>query len=139
MIDQLKEAYPVERLCTVLEMPRSSYYYQAVNPPENGLTEAIEQLLLRRPFFGYRRIQAQLKREGRTVNHKVIRHIMKTLGIERKVGRVRIRTTDSSHPHWRYPNRIQGLPATRPDQICVLFCDFDRGQVFREFATENLS
>ncbi len=58
MIAQLKASYPIERLCAVLDCPRSSYYYQAV--PNNHATrvEAVEQLLLRKPFFGYRRIAA---------------------------------------------------------------------------------
>jgi hypothetical protein len=37
----------------------------------------------------------------------------------RSVGRVRVQTTDSQHPHPRYPNRIQGLQLTRPDQVWV--------------------
>ena len=44
-------------------------------------------LLLRKPFFGYRRIAAQLKREGRVVNTKVVRRILKELGVQRQVGR----------------------------------------------------
>ena len=119
MITQLKETYPVDRVCAALGYARSSYYYEAIARPDDGLVEAVEQLLLRRPFFGYRRVKAQLQREGRTVNHKVVRRIMADLGIQRKVGQVRIRTTDSSHPHWRYPNLVQGLPPTRPDQIWV--------------------
>ncbi len=82
-----------------------------------ALVEAGEQLLLQKPFFGYRRIAAQLKREGQTVNTKVIRQILKGLGVRRKVGQVRIRTTDSSQPHWRYPNLVQGVYPTRPDQV----------------------
>lgn len=77
----------------------------------------MEQLLLRKPFYGYRRIAAQLKREGQTVNTKVIRQILKDLGIHRPVGQVRIRTRDSSQPHWRYPNLVQGVHSTRPDQV----------------------
>jgi transposase InsO family protein len=119
MIGQLKDMYPVERLCAVLDCPRSSYYYQPSRGDATELSEAIEQLLLRRPFFGYRRIAAQLRREGRTVNTKVVRRILKALGLQRKVGQVRIRTTDSSHPHWRYPNLVQGVQPKRPDQVWV--------------------
>jgi transposase InsO family protein len=32
---------------------------------------------------------------------------------------MRIQTTDSHHPHPRYPNRIKGLNLTRPDQVWV--------------------
>lgn len=119
MIAQLKDSYPVERLCAVLDCPRSSAYYVPSGRDDSQIVEAIEQLLLRKPFFGYRRIAAQLKREGRTVNTKVVRRILKELGLQRKVGQVRIRTTDSSHPHWRYPNLVQGWQPIRPDSVWV--------------------
>ena len=60
---------------------------------------------------GYRRIAAQLRREGQTVNTKRVRRILKELGVQRKIGQVRIRTTDSSHP-----NLVQGIQLTQPDQ-----------------------
>jgi putative transposase len=91
MIAQLKDSYPVERICAVLDCPRSSYYYPPSGHDDTERVEAIEQLLLRKPFFGYRRIAAQLRREGHTLNTKVVRHILKELGIQRKVGQVRIR------------------------------------------------
>lgn len=119
MIGQLKDTYPVERICAVLGCPRSSYYYEAMVGTDDGLVEAIEQVLLHRPFFGYRRVTAQLKREGWLVNSKVVRRILKALGVQRKVGQVRIRTSDSSHPHWRYPNLLQGWQPLRPDEVWV--------------------
>ena len=119
MIAQLADRYPVERICKVLDCPRSSYYYGPSGHDDTELVEVIEQLLLRKPFFGYRRIAAQLKREGRVVNTKVVRRILKELGLQRRVGRVRIRTTDSSHPHWRYPNLVAGWQPIRPDSVWV--------------------
>src|SRR5206468_611225 len=50
---------------------------------------------------------------------KVVRRILKKLGVQRKVGQVRIRTTDSSHPHWHYPNLVQGVQPKRPNQVWV--------------------
>jgi putative transposase len=119
MIGQLKDRYPVERVCAVLDCPRSSYYYQTSERDDTQVVEAVEQLLLRKPFFGYRRIAAQLQREGHTVNTKVVRRILQELGVPRKVGQVCIRTTDSRHPHWRYPNLIAGWQPKRPDQVWV--------------------
>ena len=117
MIGQLADRYPVERICEVLACPRSSYYYSPTGQDDTELVEAIEQLLLRKPCFGYRRLAAQLKREGRVVNTKVVRRILKELGLARKGGQVRIRTTDSSHPHWRYPNLVAGWQPIRPDSV----------------------
>jgi transposase InsO family protein len=103
----------------VLDWPRSSYYYQPGGGADPELVEVIEQVFVRKPFCGYRRIAAQRKREGRLVNTKVGRRILKELGVPRKVGQIRIRTTDSSHPHWRYPNLVQGCKPLRPDSVWV--------------------
>ena len=46
MIAQLKDNYPVERICAVLDCPRSAYYVPS-GRDETELVEIIEQLLLR--------------------------------------------------------------------------------------------
>jgi hypothetical protein len=68
MITQLSSSYPVGLLCTALDCPRSSYYYQAVPASDAPLLTAIEQVIIRYPRYGYRRVTAQLRRDGWTVN-----------------------------------------------------------------------
>jgi putative transposase len=119
MIDQLKSAYPVAQLCRVLDCPRSSYYDRPQERDERGLVAAIEAILMKWPFYGYRRLRAQLRREGLTVGERVVRRILRELGVSHSVGKVRVRTTDSNHSHLRYPNRIKGLDITGPDQVWV--------------------
>ena len=71
-------------------------------------------------FYGYRRVFHQLQRRGWPhVGERVVRRILRQLDHSRQVGRVTISTTDSSHPHWRYPNRIKGWHASYPDQVWV--------------------
>ena len=68
MSRQISENYPVSRVCEVLACPRSSYYYEpTVDRQDRSLLEAIERLLMRWPFYGYRRVTAQLQREGHAV------------------------------------------------------------------------
>jgi hypothetical protein len=120
MIDQLKGEYPIETLCAVLDCPRSSYYYQPSEADDAVLVEAIERILARWPFYGYRRVTAQLKREGLPVNSKAVRRVMQQLGHRGQVGQVKAPlTTQSKHALPRYPNLIQGREATRPDEIWV--------------------
>ena len=65
MIDHLKSEYPVQILCQIWDCPRSSYYYHASQSGDDPMVvAAIEQILMRWPFYGYRRLQAQLQREG---------------------------------------------------------------------------
>lgn len=118
MIDQLKQRYPVQRLCQVLDLPRSSYYARPTVPePEPTLVAAVEQVLMRWPTYGYRRVRAQLRRDGIPASERQVRTVLRQLGVTRQVGRVR--TTDSSQPHQRYPNRLRELTVTQLDQVWV--------------------
>ena len=120
MIAALKNKYPVQQLCAVLDCPRSTYYYQARASADNELLEAIEGILMRWPFYGYRRVHQALRRRGwEQVGERVVRRILRQIEHSRAVRRVKVTTTDSSHPHWRYPNRIKGWKATFPDQVWV--------------------
>jgi hypothetical protein len=51
MINQLKDKYPVRQLCETLECSPSTDYYQTQAASDGDLISAIEDLLMRRPFF----------------------------------------------------------------------------------------
>ena len=61
----------------------------------------------------------QLQREGHIVNAKRVRRLMHELGIVGKAPERKPRTTDSGHAYPRYPNLVEGLEVTRPDQVWV--------------------
>ncbi len=120
MIQQLATAYPVSVLCEVLDVARSTVYYEPVmNAEDDVLLEAIEHLLMRWPFYGYRRITAQLKRDGWTIGERRVRRLLKQLGHAASVGRVRVNTTASQHSEPRFPNLIKELEVTYPNQVWV--------------------
>jgi putative transposase len=109
----------VKQLCDLLNYARSSYYYAPRQKDEAALVLAIEEVMMRWPRYGYRRILAQLHREGVEASERVVRRLLKALGGSYQVGRVRIRTTDSNHEHWRYPNLLKQLVITHPEQAWV--------------------
>jgi len=119
VIVQLKESYPVQTVCQILGYARSSYYYQPVNDDESARILAMEQLLMRWPFYGYRRLLAHLQRDGWDVGERTVRRLLKVLGGSRQSGRVRVNTTDSSQPHWRYPNLLKHRVITSPAEAWV--------------------
>lgn len=53
MIHSLRHDAPIQQLCQIFDFPRSTYYYQAVDRDETDMLTAIEQVLMRRPWFGY--------------------------------------------------------------------------------------
>ncbi len=80
---------------------------------------AIEQILLRFPFYGYRKLHQHLLRQGIVIGEHRVQRLLRQLGVTRSVGKVRVQTTDNHHTQPRYPNRIKGLTLTRPDQVWV--------------------
>ena len=120
MSRQLSQEYPVSTVCEVLGLARSTFYYQPeVSNADQPLIEAIEQMLMRWPFYGYRRVTKQLKREGWDVGETRVRRLLKVLDHSASVGRVCVATTDSQHSLRRYPNRIKRLTITHINQVWV--------------------
>lgn len=120
MIRRLSRDYPVNLLCEVLKVARSTVYYEPQTKPEDAMfLEAIERLLMRWPFYGYRRVTAQLKREHFPIGERRVRRLLKEIGHSRSVGRVHVTTTDSKHNLPRYPNLVKNLTVTRPNQVWV--------------------
>jgi len=123
----LSADYPLTWLCDLLDCGRSSYYYQPEPPPgaasgqadESEERAAIEAIAARWPTYGYRRVTAQLHRQGMGANHKRVRRLMGEMGLQVSLKRRKSRTTDSEHPFPRYPNLVRGLEVVRPDQVWV--------------------
>jgi len=102
-----------------MSLPRSSYYYkgQEKKPDETSLVERIEELVEEFNGYGYRRITAQLHREGIRVNHKKVLRIMRERELLCKPKHRWVPTTDSHHPYRIYPNLLPDSPATAPNQV----------------------
>ena len=115
----LREDYPVKDICEVLVCSRSSIYYQSQSQDEADLRTAIEWLAGQWVTYGYRRITKMLQREGWAVNHKRVHRLMREMGLLQKRKPYKPRTTDSQHSFGRYPNRVQSLNVSEPDQVWV--------------------
>ena len=115
----LSEDYPVSLACDVLGCGRSSYYYQSKQRDEIEIKAAIDAVAAEWPTYGYRRVTAQLRRQGRVVNHKRVRRLMREMDLQARTKRKKPKTTNSEHNFPRYPNLVQDLEIVRPDQVWV--------------------
>jgi transposase InsO family protein len=119
VIQALSGEYPTRLLCMLLDLAPSTYYYELRGHHDDlSLLSAIEDVLLRFPTYGYRRVTKQLQREGQAVNRKRVRRVLRENDLCAMVHR-RVRTTQSQHDYGRYPNRVKDLPIVRPDQVWV--------------------
>jgi putative transposase len=116
-----KTGYPVARACQLVDLPRSSYYHGAAQRDDPALEQAIETILGEFSTYGTRRVSQQLRRLDAPmhVNRKRVGRIMREKGWLQPVKRRKCRTTNSQHPYPRYPNRVQNLAITAPDQVWV--------------------
>lgn len=98
---------------------RSTYYYKpkGKRPPDMELAEVIEKIALDFPSYGYRRITAELHRQGLKVNHKRVLRLMRDKNLLCRARKAFKATTDSSHSLTKYPNLIDSLIPYRTDQL----------------------
>lgn len=117
---RLADEFPARLVCRTLGCPRAALYRERAGAADEAkLRRAIERLAGAWPTYGYRRVTALLRREGRPVNAKRVRRVMTELGLAAKPPARRVRTTDSRHPFPRYPNLVAGLAVERPEQVWV--------------------
>ena len=79
-----KYALPLTRQCKILDLSRSSLYYQPVEVSEYNLNmmSLIDEIHLRYPFYGSRRILDELLDNGFHVSRGRVSNLMKKMGIE---------------------------------------------------------
>jgi len=116
---------PVERLCALADLSRAGYYRHwqdsAPRREETAVRDAIQRIALaQRRHYGYRRIAAQLRREGLAVNRKRVLRLMR----DDNLLSLRVRpfvpmTTDSRHGWHVVPNLARGMVPTGLDQLWV--------------------
>jgi len=115
----LSSEYSVTLACDLLDCAKSSYYHQAEPPDDTKLKAAIETVSAEWPTYGYRRITAQLRRQGWQVNRKRIQRLVREMDLPIKIKRKKRSTTNSRHGFPRYPNLVLELDVVRPDQVWV--------------------
>jgi len=69
--------------CRILRLARSTYGYRgrAPTPAENRLRERLQELALKHPRYGYRRITALLRQEGWRVGKRHIQRLRRAEGL----------------------------------------------------------
>jgi len=115
---------PVVRACELLGANRSLVYRlpadrSGVEAEEARLMTDIERIVTRFPGYGYRRVTAQLVREGWRVNRKRVARLLGRLGLSCRTYRRRTRTTQSDHSRPVWPNLTRDLQVTSLNQLWV--------------------
>ncbi|WP_200264315.1 IS3 family transposase [Streptomyces sp. HSG2] len=117
--------YGVKRLCQVLGIARSSFYYWRRTAPDRAARRAADAQLAARiqtvhresdGTYGVPRITAELREDGERVNHKRVARLMRTAGIAGTRLRRRHRTTVPDPAAAKAPDLIgRDFTATEPN------------------------
>lgn len=107
----------IRRQCELLSVSRSGWYYEPspVNAEELALMRRIDELHLKYPFYGSRKISRQLQAEGRIVNRKHVQRLMQRMELIALVPQPPS-TSEPAPEHPRYPYLMRGLRVSRVNQ-----------------------
>lgn len=107
----------IRRQCAMLGLARSGVYRQRrpANDDDLDLMRRIDELFLRWPFLGSRRMVALVAAEGIRVNRKRVRRLMRLMGIE-PLG-PKPRTSKPGAGHKIFPYLLRDLVIDRPNQV----------------------
>src|SRR5580704_7934706 len=111
-IDPTHRYLSIQQQCELLGVPRSTYYYQP--QPESAetlrLLRQLDQMYLKRPFFGSRKMAVELE-----VNRKRIQRLMRILGIEAHYPKPNLSRPAPGHEV--YPYLLRGVAIERPNHV----------------------
>jgi putative transposase len=130
VINEYRQEHPeasVRQMCQLLSVSRSWLYEKplvkaaskAASEQDTLLRDAIEKLCLAFPGYGYRRVTAQLHRDGWTVNHKSVLRVMREESLLCRLQKA-FRPPPAGSTKAAYPNLTQDLVVTRLDQVWVV-------------------
>ena len=114
----------VERMCELSGVSRARFYrhWQASVPrqADTALRDAVQQVALEKRFYGYRRVQRELRQRGHWVNAKRVLRLMREENLLcLRSRRFAPATTDSRHG-WRiWPNLARGLVTRNLNELWV--------------------
>lgn len=107
----------IRRQCELLAIGRSGLYYEPVgtSAEELALMRRIDEIHLKWPFYGARKLCEALRLEGITVNRKRMQRIMRVMGLESMAPKP---GTSGPHPeHPVFPYLLRKLPICRANQV----------------------
>jgi putative transposase len=103
--------------CELLDLCRSTYYYEPCPESEENLAlmRRLDELHMKYPVYGSRKLTAVLRLEGREINRKRVVRLLRLMGVEAIYAKPR--TSVPAPGHELYPYLLEDLVINGPDQV----------------------
>lgn len=107
----------LRRQAELLSLSRSSLYYQPmpVSERELSIKRRIDEIYTAYPFYGIRKVTAELCRNGLVVNHKAVARHMQEMGLQAIYPGPNL--SKRAQQHAVYPYLLRGLSISRANQV----------------------
>lgn len=119
--------------CNTLALARSGLYYHPKPDSDTDLKlmRLIDEIHLKRPFLGSRRITDALHILKYRVNHKRVQRLMRKMGIQAIYPKPNLSKRNTQHKV--YPYLLRGLETNRPNQVWatdITYIPMNKGFVY---------
>jgi putative transposase len=120
MIDLQHPNLSVRNQCELLSFNRSTLYHKTKSSlvSDTNLANEIHDLWLEMPFYGYRKITAELNRRGHKINAKRVIRIMKQMNIAAIYPKPNLSRKREGHKI--YPYLLSELIISYPNQVWMV-------------------
>jgi putative transposase len=117
MINKEHKNITLSRQCDLLDINKSSLYYERRSESEENLLlmKQIDELHTFHPYYGARRIQKTMQRKGNSYNIKRIRRLMFKMGILTKYPKRNLSKIAPGHK--KYPYLLRDISITKNNQV----------------------
>jgi len=116
-VDASQPRLSVVRQCQLLDLSRSSLYYQPQGESQENLhlMRLLDEQYTRTPFYGVLKMSEWLGTKGYVVTPKRVRRLLRTMGLEAIYPKPKTRVGVPEHKV--YPYLLRGVAITRADQV----------------------
>jgi putative transposase len=117
MLERSEGTLSLTRQCQLLDLARSSVYYQPATASEEDLhlMALLDKQYLLRPSYGSRRMALWLRDQGYRVSRKRVQRLMGLMGIEAIYQKPNTSKKGADSQVWPY--LLRGLPVERSNQV----------------------
>ncbi len=117
MVEHCNTVVNIKRKCELLSIARSTVYYKPklTQNDDTVILNEMRDIYQKYPFYGYRRMLVELRKNGFEVNHKRLQRLLSVAKM--KAIYPKKKTTVRNLQHKVYPYLLRGLKIDHPNQV----------------------